>query len=80
MPMLPLFTGGPPPVDYSQTITDPIGVTDGTAFTGPVNWTVTVTDSIGVTDVGEPTAILVQPLPLPPIVIQQAALVRAHYW
>jgi hypothetical protein len=45
-----------------------------------VNYTMTITDDIGVTDAGEPAVDLAGPLPLPPIVIRQAALVRAHYW
>lgn len=80
MPMLPLFADAPAPVNYSQTITDNIGIVDATAYGGPVNYTMTITDDIGVTDAGEPAVDLAGPLPLPPIVIRQAALVRAHYW
>jgi hypothetical protein len=50
VPMLPLFADTPPGVDYSQTITDAIGVVDSTAFVGPVNYAYTLTDSIGVSD------------------------------
>jgi fructose-specific phosphotransferase system IIC component len=78
VPMLPLFTTAPAGVDYSQTITDPIGITDATAYGGPVNYTVTVTDNIGLVD-SDLTATITTIMP-PPIVLNSAALVRAHYW
>jgi hypothetical protein len=76
VPMLPLITGEPAATDHNRTIADPIGVVDATAFVGPVHYAYIITDSIGVTD-----ATAVNPAwRLRPIVLNQAALVRAHYW